>query len=78
MTTVNTHKQPVHDQDSEVQRLLGAGFTNEKSVRAIKKWKTAAKAMKHLLTATEPDDLPASMSPVQEKEMKAQYQEKRL
>ena len=73
-----THKQPVQEEHSEVQRLIGAGYTKDESITAIERWGTAAKAMEHLLAGPESDGLFGSTAPVQAKEIPVQYQTEML
>ena len=72
------HRQLVHEENNEVQQLIGAGFTKDESIRAIERWETAEEAMEYLLPEPESKGLSGSTTPVQAKEDSLEYQTKVL
>ena len=65
---VVTYKPRVDEQHSEVQQLIGAGYTNDMSIKAIERWETASEAMGHLLAGPESDGVFGSTAPMEAKE----------
>ena len=62
------HKQPIHEEHSEVQQLIAAGFDKDESITAIERWGTAEEAMEHLLVVAESDGIFVPTAPEQIKE----------
>ena len=67
------HKQPIHEEHSEVQELIEAGYNKNESITAIERWGTAEEAMEHLLVVAESDGIFVPTAPEQAKETPAQY-----